>query len=315
MVLTHFEQDVLEGLSSESKKLSSRYFYDERGDELFQQIMNMDEYYLSRAELNIFENQKERILELMNPCERFKIVELGAGDGIKTKVLLKHFSDNKMQFSYCPVDISPSVLETLETNLEEEIPTLDISPLPGDYFQVLSELKFDSESHNVVYFLGSNIGNFLNQSAVDFLSNIGKHLNQGDRMLIGFDLKKDPNKILAAYNDESGITKAFNLNLLSRINREMDANFDISNFSHNPVYDPMTGECRSYLVSLQEQEVHIASIGETFTFKKWETIFVEVSKKYSIGEIQHLAKASGFKVVDNLMDDQGLFSDSVWELC
>ncbi|MFY0601349.1 MAG: L-histidine N(alpha)-methyltransferase [Cyclobacteriaceae bacterium] len=314
MVLTYFEQDVLEGLSSNQKKLSSRYFYDEIGDKIFQQIMNLDEYYLSRAELNIFENQKDKILDLMRPNESFRIVELGAGDGVKTKVLLSHFVEQQKRFSYSPVDISANVLDILKSNLQNEIPDLDIAPLAGDYFQVLSELEFDSDSHNVVYFLGSNIGNFLNESAISFLSNVRENLNAGDRMLIGFDLKKDPNKILAAYNDKQGVTKSFNLNLLTRINHEMGADFDITAFSHNPVYDPATGECRSYLMSLKDQDVHIESLEETFHFKKWETIFVEVSKKYDLEEIGLLAESSGFSVIENLLDDQELFTDSIWEV-
>lgn len=314
MVLTHFEQDVLAGFSLNEKKLSSRYFYDELGDRLFQLIMNLEEYYLSRAEHDIFKTQQQRILELMNPREDFRIIELGAGDGVKTATLLKYFTEQEITFSYCPVDISSSVLDTLVSNLTAAIKGLTIEPLQGDYFRVLEELKFREHQHNVVYFLGSNIGNFSNDSAISFLSSIRSHLHAGDRMMIGFDLKKDPARILAAYNDKEGITKAFNLNILTRINKEMDADFNLETFSHNPVYDPMTGECRSYLVSTKAQDVHIGSLEETFHFDKWETIFVEVSKKYDLNEIQNLANSSGFKVVDNLLDSDGLFAESVWEV-
>ncbi|MFT6865462.1 MAG: L-histidine N-alpha-methyltransferase [Cyclobacteriaceae bacterium] len=314
MGLTQFEQDVLSGLSSKPKKLSSRYFYNEAGDKLFQQIMELDEYYLSRAEMNIFENQKEQILELMKPDEDFRLVELGAGDGRKTKVLLKYFSDQQIQYSYIPVDISSNVLQILEDDIKAELPQIDINPLTGDYFSVLQDLKFRKTGHTVVYFLGSNIGNFLNETAITFLNSVKENLNVGDRMLIGFDLKKDPTKILAAYNDKQGVTKAFNLNLLDRINREMDADFDVNGFEHSPVYDPMTGECRSYLVSLKEQEVHIGSLEETYTFKKWEAVFVEVSKKYDIDEIDYLAESSGFKVIQNLFDENLFFADSIWEV-
>ncbi|MEO9474111.1 MAG: L-histidine N(alpha)-methyltransferase [Cyclobacteriaceae bacterium] len=312
--MTQFKQDVLEGLSSNPKRLSSRYFYDEKGDQLFQKIMQLEEYYLSRAELCVFENHKARLLELMRPQEHFRIIELGAGDGSKTKVLLKHFTDEKASFSYCPVDISKSVLQTLRANLEAEIPNLNVEPKPGDYFQILHELKFQKDGHNVVYFLGSNIGNFLNETATGFLSSIRENLNTGDRMLIGFDLKKDPAKILAAYNDSKGVTRQFNLNLLARINTELGADFDLEAFAHNPVYDPMTGECRSYLVSLQDQEVFISSLDKRISFRKWEPIFVEVSKKYDQNEIAQLAESSGFKVVENLFDPERLFTDSVWEV-
>ncbi len=314
MVLTQFEQDIITGLSANPKKLSSRYFYDEAGDKLFQKIMELDEYYLSRAELNIFQNQKAKILELMKPDEDFRLVELGAGDGSKTKVLLRYFTEQNIQFSYLPVDISSNVLSILEADLKAELPQLNITPLAGDYFKVLSELKFKEDSHSVVYFLGSNIGNFLNETAISFLKSVRENLNTGDRMLIGFDLKKDPTKILSAYNDSQGVTKMFNLNLLNRINQEMNADFDISKFEHYPVYDPMTGECRSYLISLCDQKIHIGCLDETIQFKKWETIFVEVSKKYDLDEITYLAESAGFEVVENLFDENALFTDSIWEV-
>lgn len=314
MELTDFEKDVSVGLSSGQKKLSSRYFYDEVGDKLFQKIMNLDEYYLSRAEHNIFEKQADRVLELMNPKENFRIIELGAGDGFKTKTLLSYFTEKHIEFSYSPVDISASVLDTLVLNLKAELPSMHVEPLPGDYFQVLEKLNFNDNEHNVVYFLGSNIGNFLNEPAIDFLSTIRKNLFEGDRMMIGFDLKKEPQKILSAYNDKEGITKAFNLNVLSRINKEMGGTFDLDSFMHYPVYDPRSGECRSYLLSTKDQDVHVESLRTSFHFKKWETIFVEVSKKYDLAEIQLLAESSGFRVVDNLFDDDRQFTDSIWEV-
>lgn len=276
--------------------------------------MKLDEYYLTRAELSIFQKHQEELLKIFDSGGAFRIVELGAGDGMKTKVLLKHFQAEGAHFSYCPVDISANVLEELEQNMKAEIPTLKMEPLAGDYFKVLADLKFKNHKRNIAFFLGSNIGNFRHDLAIDFLSSIQSNLQKGDFLLIGFDLKKDPKKILAAYNDSQGVTKAFNMNLLTRINTELDGDFDLEVFDHNPIYDPLTGECRSYLIATKEQTVHLKSLQKEVHFRQWEPIFMEVSKKYDVTEIETLAQATGFKVVKNLFDDDKLFTDSVWQV-
>lgn len=314
ITMTQFGRDVRAGLSSDPKRLFSKYFYDARGDALFQQIMHLDEYYLTRAELEIFETQKARLLQLMDPGNPFRLIELGAGDGLKTKVLLKYFAEQQTHFSYSPVDISPDVIHTLKKNLLEEIPHLTIDPLVGDYFKVMADLKFKDHIKKVVFFLGSNIGNFMYDTALSFLKSIHDNLQKGDILMLGFDLKKDPNLILKAYNDASGITRAFNLNLLERINRELGGTFNTSYFRHHPVYDPMTGECRSYLLSTRDQEVSIEGINETFSFEQWEPIFMEISRKYSIHEINGMAEVAGYRVLENILDRNKLFADSVWEV-
>lgn len=276
--------------------------------------MQLDEYYLTRAELNIFQTQSQQLLDLFDSGGAFRIVELGAGDGMKTKFLLKYFQDKGADFSYCPVDISANVLEELRKNMLEEMPTLNMEPLAGDYFQVLSDLKFQNHKRNIAFFLGSNIGNFRRDLAIDFLSSIQRNLKTGDFLLIGFDLKKDPKRILSAYNDLKGVTKAFNLNLLNRINRELGGNFQMDAFDHNPIYDPMTGECRSYLIAKSPQQVYLSTLDEAFEFKAWEPIYMEVSKKYDLDEIDDLAKETGFRVKKNLFDSDDLFTDSIWEV-
>ncbi len=314
MSLDQFSQDVLEGLSSKPKKLSSKYFYDANGDSLFQQIMNLDEYYLSRAELEIFQSYKDEILSLVDAKGYFRLLELGAGDGAKTKVLIKYFLQKKVDFTYAPVDISANVLNELSKTMQRDISGLKIEPLVGDYFKVLNELKFKNGGRSIVFFLGSNIGNFLNETAISFLTSIHDNLKKGDLLMIGFDLKKDPKTILRAYNDDQGVTKAFNMNLLNRINVELGADFDSNQFDHNPIYDPMTGECRSYLISKEALDVEIAHLDKTFHFDAWEPIFMEVSKKYDLREIQSLASDTGFKLVRNFFDSNNMFCDSVWEV-
>lgn len=309
--LTYFAKDVLKGLSSKPKKLSSRYFYDAIGDKLFQQIMELEEYYPTRTEHEIFSTQKNAILQAFD--RPFRLIELGAGDGKKTKVLLKHFVDEHVSFTYSPVDISEDILEELKDSLIKEIPELRVEPLPGDYFHVMEETVSHEEQRNVVLFLGSNIGNYSNLLRDDFLQKLRENLKKGDQVLIGFDLKKDPQTILSAYNDSKGVTRDFNLNLLTRINNELGGNFDISKFQHFPSYNPDSGECRSYLLSTEDQTVRIEDIDTTFHFNKWEPIFMEISKKFDLEEIKELAERHDFMVTHNFTDVNGWFVDSVWE--
>lgn len=309
-----FAKDVRQGLSSAPKQLSSKYFYDEQGDKLFQAIMNMPEYYLTRSEFEILETHKELLLDLFkNGDGRFNLIEFGAGDGLKTKVLLRHFVEQQVDFRYIPIDISGSVLQMLEKDLRQELPQLQVEPLEDDYFRALKRLTRTAERRNVVLFLGSNIGNFAEQQAIEFLSELGNNLNAGDLILIGFDLKKDPELVRLAYNDPAGITRAFNKNLLKRINRELGGNFDLQKFQHYQMYDPMGGEARSFLISREEQSVYIESLGETYHFKAWEPVHVEISRKYDPQAIEKYASEAGFAHVKHLYDCRHYYVDSLWE--
>lgn len=310
-----FAREVMKGLSDTPKYLSSKYFYDEKGDYLFQKIMELDEYYLTGAEYEIIERQKGDLLQLFaNGASRFSLIEFGAGDGLKTKVLLKHFLSQGADFKYVPIDISENVLDLLLTDLEKNLPGLEMEGLQGEYFQALVALGKTDTARKVVLFLGSNIGNFLKPVAIKFLTRVAENLSKGDRLMIGADLKKDPEKILAAYNDSKGITRAFNLNLLERINRELDGDFMLDQFHHYPVYDPMTGEARSYLVSTVDQTVNISRINASFHFKAWEPIYMELSQKYDLDTLEELARESGFRILHNFYDSNKYFVDSVWEV-
>lgn len=311
---SEFARDVYMGLKTNPKWLSSKYFYDDRGDEIFRQIMRMPSYYLTNSEFEIFDKRADDILESIGTTQPFRIIELGAGDGYKTSLLLEHFMENEIDFTYAPCDISWNVLQILEEKLTRKLPNLSIELLHGDYFKVLAEiLKKDDGRKNVVFFLGANIGNFTSDRAGQFLSRIRGLLHPGDQLMIGFDLKKDPETILTAYNDPQGITANFNLNLLQRINTELSADFDLDQFFHRPYYDPETGECRSYLISKLAQEVRLKSIGEKVRFKAWETIFMEISKKYSLEEIDELSVKSGFSTLATIRDSRHYFADVLWE--
>lgn len=308
-----FAADVDRGLSASPKALSSRYFYDAEGDKLFQQIMKLDEYYLTRTEYWILDANKEKLLKSFYGQQKpFHLIEFGAGDGYKTKILLRHFADAHLAFDYRPIDISENVLEELEISLKEEIPLLVTHGMQGEYFEVLEKMHQTDARRKVVLFLGSNIGNFSMPQAVDFLSKLRSNLNPGDKVLIGFDLKKDPHMIRNAYDDPKGITSAFNLNLLRRINRELGADFQLDAFKHFQSYDPSSGECRSYLISLKSQEVYIDACAKTYRFKKWEPLHVEISRKFDHETIHDLAERCGFEVEEDFTDPDQLFVDSLW---
>jgi L-histidine N-alpha-methyltransferase len=306
-----FMGDVLAGLSSDPKTLPSKYFYDKQGDKIFQQIMELDEYYLTRAEMDIFQTQKNEILSIFQSTNSaFNLIEFGAGDGSKTKVLLKHFQNKSADFTYLPIDISQNVLDQLMDTLNQEIPDLKTNALQGDYFEALSQLDKSNHARNIVMFLGSNIGNFTPDGAVAFLSDIREKIFKDDLLFIGIDLKKNPHDILSAYNDSQNVTKEFNLNLLRRINRELGANFDVDTFIHYPTYNPINGECLSTILSKKEQEVTIAD--QNFHFEMWESIHTEISRKYSEKQITKLAEKCGFVIEKNLLDSKKQFVDSIW---
>src|SRR5918993_313240 len=231
--LSQFASDVLEGLSASPKHLSSRYFYDDEGSRLFMEIMKLPEYYLTRAEMKIFTEQTDAICDAFTESvDAIDLIELGAGDGLKTAVLIERLLENGVDFTYQPIDISQEANDALETRFKERFPSLRIDPHTGDYFQILGSLKNGNGRRKVLMFLGSNIGNFLRDNAVAFFRHLREVMNDNDRLFIGFDMQKDPRTIVAAYDDAQGITAAFNLNLLKRINRELGGDFDIEKFSH-----------------------------------------------------------------------------------
>lgn len=309
-----FVADVKEGLTSSPKYLKSKYFYDERGDELFKSIMQLDEYYLTRCEFEIFSSQKEKILTLFSGNgTRFQLLEFGSGDGRKTKKLLEYFYESKVNFKYVPIDISKHILDELTIELKKSFSQLEVNAINKDYFTALRELYLEKTESKVILFLGSNIGNFIESKALEFLWLLRENLHLNDKVMIGFDLKKDPEVIYRAYNDRAGVTRAFNLNLLQRINREMDGNFDITKFYHFPIYEPISGQARSFLISKVNQEVNIKAIDLKIAFVANEPIHMEISQKYDLEQINSLALNSGFAVIDNLFDCKHYFVDSIWQ--
>lgn len=309
--MSQFLEDVLKGLSAKEKYLQSKYFYDAKGDCLFQKIMGCKEYYPTKCEMEIFtQKTNELVAVLTEQNTEFDIVELGAGDATKSIHLLKGLLDNKVTFTYFPVDISDNVINLLHSQLPEKLPELQMQGLNGEYFNMLEKAKTLSDKIKVVLFLGSNIGNVPLDRAGEFCKSLREHLKPGDLALIGFDLKKDPKAISDAYNDASGFTRDFNLNLLARINNELKGNFNLDGFYHYPAYDPATGACKSYLVSSAKQEVSVA--GNTFSFAEGEPIFMEISQKYTVEQTDELARQTGFEPIHHFYDSKGWFLDVVW---
>ncbi len=330
--LTQFADDVLRGLSSTPKELSSKYFYDDEGSRLFQEIMKLPEYYLTGCEHEIFITQADAIfqafaginssvtmpdetrsLTLAFPPGGFDLIELGAGDGTKTAVLIDYFLRQTNDISYSPIDISQEAVDALTTKFHAEFPDLKMSAQKGDYFKILESLKIENGRRKVLLFLGSNIGNFSRDQAVEFFRSLRGVMSEDDLLFVGFDLQKDPHVIVSAYDDAAGVTAAFNLNLLKRINRELGGDFDIDKFTHYANYRPIDASARSFLISRERQNVHIEGLDKTFEFEQWEAVFMEISQKYSPRMIGEIAADSGFEIKQNFYDSRRYYCDSLWK--
>ena len=310
-MLNNFLNDVDAGLSAQNKYLSSKYFYDDEGSRIFQKIMDMPEYYLTNCELDILKNQPGEILKALNFDQAFIIIELGAGDGSKTMELLKYFDKQQLDVTYIPVDISADVTEKLTAKLATDIPSLKVEPMVGDYFHILKEVEKDNKPH-LLLFLGANIGNYATDNAKALLDLFNKSMHPGDKLVVGFDLKKNPKTISQAYFDPHGITKSFNINLLKRINNELGGNFKIEDYDFFSSYNPLNGQVRSYLVSLVDQIVNIGLLEKEYEFKKDELIYTELSRKYSLEEIEELGLASGLQIQQHFLDQRNYFTDSLF---
>lgn len=308
-----FAASVLEGLSADPKWLSSRYFYDDEGSRLFMEIMKLPEYYLTRAELEIFTDGSTKIYDAFADGKgSFDLVELGAGDGTKTAVLIEEFLKHSPDMRYSAIDISQEACDALSQKFRGKFPELNIEMLVGDYFKTLDSLS-GTNRRKVILFLGSNIGNFRHADSVKFFRSLRDVMKPDDMLFVGFDLQKDPRIIVNAYDDPKGVTAAFNLNLLTRINRELGGHFNIDDFSHYAVYRPIEGAARSFLMSRKKQTVRIDAFERSFDFGAWEPIFMEISQKYNYDMIAELASESGFDIAETFYDSRRYYCDSLWK--
>jgi len=312
MFETVFAEDTYKGLTSFPKYLHSKYIYDKKGDKIFQEIMAMPEYYLTTCEYDILKENKEDIAQTFSSTTDFDLIELGAGDGKKTKLLLKELVEKDYKFNYLPVDISQNVLDELESALKEEIPAVRVKTQQGTYFETLEKLAEFNSRKKVILVLGSNIGNLSHSEAVDFLRNIADAMSDDDMLFMGFDQKKDPHAIMKAYNDPAGITERFNKNLLVRINSELQGEFDTSKFIHWENYDPETGTARSFLVSKEAQKVKIGKLDLEVSFDAWESIHTEISQKYDDAIVSWLADEAGLVVERDFSDSDNRYKNYIF---
>lgn len=308
----NFKNDVHKGLLSTPKKLPSKYFYDKKGDALFIEIMKLPEYYLTRSELDIFQNKTEELIKNfgVQSDTYFELIELGSGDGTKTKKLLKVLVEKNYNFEYFPIDISANALGLLKKDLNTQIPNLNVQIQQGDYFEVLSTLK-DSKQLKIVLFLGSNIGNLNDELAADFIYNLGANLQSGDKLLLGVDLIKSEAVVLPAYNDSLGVTAKFNLNILERINNELGGNFNLDQFKHQPKYTEKEGIAKSFIVSTANQTVEIEATGNSYSFSEGEKIQTEISRKYDDQLIRKILSNTDFIIDSKILDNKGYFADYI----
>ncbi len=294
--------EILAGLSLQQKHISPKYFYDEHGSELFAQITELPEYYLTRTELAIMQAHLPEMAELVGP--QASVIEFGSGASVKIRLLLNNLLEPA---AYVPVDISRDYLQSVAEQLAADYPHIEILPIYADFTQ-----PFDLPSprvmplKNVIYFPGSTIGNFTTPEARSVLKVMRQEARPGGALLIGVDLKKDRRIIEAAYNDATGVTAAFNLNVLRRLNRELGANFDLHSFEHRAVFDEINGRIEMRLVSKKAQQVAIA--GNTISFAPREYIITEYSHKYSLEEFEAMARSAGFERERVWLDEDALFS-------
>lgn len=297
-----FLADVLAGLARAQKTLPPKYFYDEQGSRLFEEICGLREYYLTRTELGIIQSNVEDIAQFIGPDAQ--LIELGSGASVKTRILINRLAPPL----YVPVDIDGETLRAASEDLARHHPWLNISGLCADYTKTLRLPDFVGVPirKKAVFFPGSTIGNFTQEQALAFLRQVRRMAGTGGALLIGVDLKKDKATLEAAYDDPKGVTARFNLNLLERINRELGGDFQIDRFRHKAFYDPIRGWVEMHLESLYAQRVHVG--GTRFDFAPGETIHTEISCKYSIVEFQELARRAGFSPAKLWTDSAQLFS-------
>lgn len=297
-----FREAVLKGLRRPQKQTPAKFLYDERGSKLFEQICELDEYYLTRTEIGIMRQNVEAMAAAIGP--RARLVEYGSGSSVKTRILLDHLENLA---AYVPVDISKEHLVESANALAEEYPAIPVQPVCADYTSsfTLPDPPLPV-ARTVAYYPGSTIGNFRRDEARRFLRRIADTVGPGGGLLIGIDLKKDVDVLKAAYDDSEGITAAFNKNLLRRMNRELDATFDLDSFEHHVVWNADRGCIESYLRSTTAQTVTVA--GETFSFDEGETIHTEDSHKYTLDGFATLAAEAGFWVDTVWTDDRSYFS-------
>ncbi|MBC8548744.1 MAG: L-histidine N(alpha)-methyltransferase [Candidatus Brocadiales bacterium] len=304
--INKFSEDVKIGLTSESKYLPFVYFYDHIGSQLFEQICELPEYYLTRTETDILATNADGIASQF--AEETVLVELGSGSSTKTRILIEAFLDRQNLAHYTPIDVSHKMLEESSYSLLEAYPDLEINAIAARYNEGIDHLNIQTDQQNLITWLGSSIGNFDRSEVTTFLRHIQEIMLPNDRFLVGIDLQKDKTIIEKAYNDKQGITAEFNLNLLTHVNRELGGDFVLENFEHKAIYNEEIGRIEMYLISNIHQKAFISELDLEVSFTANETIHTENSFKYSLDDINTLAEETGLYVEQQWFDAEQLFS-------
>ncbi|MDZ4710770.1 MAG: L-histidine N(alpha)-methyltransferase [bacterium] len=300
-----FAEDVKAGLTSQNKFLHPKYFYDNHGSELFEKICETEEYYPTRTELGILKKLSGTISERNR--DKNLIVELGSGSSYKTNFILSSFLEDRQRLNYVPIDVSDILIESSE-KLIEKYPKLFITGIISFYQEGMEFIVSRDSSPKLVLFLGSSIGNFTEEEQIEFMKMLKGNLSKDDRLLIGFDMVKSREVLEAAYDDSSGVTAEFNLNILRRINNELDADFDLNMFRHIALFNEEKSRIEMHLEAKVDTSVKIAGIDEVIHFNEGERIHTENSYKFTNKMIDNLAKVSGMEFSDCYTDDQNYFS-------
>ncbi len=310
-----FAAAVLEGLSRKEKQLPSWLIFDDKGSEIFSEIVRLETYTPAISENSILHTNKKTISDIVS-SDYLQLIELGAGDGTKTMTLIEQFLNKKQPLHFFPIDISAGAVKNLVTKLESRFKdsSLSVTGVIGDYFQGLEPLTLDQQKTNFVLYLGLTLGNQDIPSANAFLKKVSGSLNSGDFMMAGFDLFSNPKSHYRAYNDPEGLFSKFNLHLLDRINEELKADFDKNNFAQEAHYNWRTRAVESYVYSLKDQTVKIEALNKEFYFKQGEGMQTEHSHKYTLEEVEQLAKSNGFEIVRHLFNSERNFVNSIWRV-
>lgn len=305
VISSTMSQEISFSLSQKNKFISPKFFYDDIGSDMFEKICELPEYYLTRTEFEILDSIKSELSEYL--VDNYALVELGSGSSVKTRKLLEILTSKQKDVEYYPVDIS-DILKDSSINLHDEYENLKITGIIDKYETGLEFVRTLDHTKKLVAFLGSSMGNFSPEDGIEFLEKINSSMNQGDMLLLGLDLVKDVKVLEAAYNDSKGVTADFNCNLLSRMNQELGANFDISKFEHVAVFNKKHKRIEMYLKSLAKQHVFVSAIDLFLKFKKGELIHTEYSHKYTPPQIKKMAKKTGFTPIRIWTDRKNYFA-------
>ncbi len=300
-----FSEVVRRGMDSTPKALPPRFFYDQRGSELFETITELPEYYLTRSEQAILETYADEFIRRVGG--NLEIVEFGSGSSAKTRILIEAALAAYGALTYVPIDISADYLRTSAEHLIERYPSLAVHAISGEYSDVLHALA-PSSKKRLFLFLGSNIGNFDHPEACQFLSLVRSRMGASDRLLVGFDLVKDPSIIEAAYNDSQGITAQFNKNLLLRINRELGGRFKLESFEHRAPYNSALNRIEMQLIALADLDVRVEDLKTNVEFRKGEAVHTEISQKYTKSMFESVAKQGALEVEGIWQDERSYFA-------